>query len=56
MRYRRVAVRRTQAQADLELKAKKAVADMTRDELQALAKERGIDARQSSDALRGALA
>ena len=56
MRYRRVAVRRTQRDVELELRSKKAVADMTREELQAEAKKRDIDARQSSDALRKALA
>lgn len=50
-RYRK-ALRRTQAQADAERRTNKAIDTLTRAQLQELAKEQGIDARQSSDALR----
>lgn len=51
MPYRR-ALRRTQAEVDAARKANKAVESLSRSELQELAKDQGIDARQSSDALR----
>jgi hypothetical protein len=50
-----MAIRRTQREIDAKKAASKAVADMTREELQAEAKARGIKANQSTDALRDAL-
>jgi len=51
----RMAIRRTQKQVDAERKAQVDVATADRAQLQALAKERGIRANQSTEALREAL-
>lgn len=51
MAYRR-ALRRTQKQVDAERKSKVDIATAERAELQALAKERGIKANQSTETLR----
>ena len=52
----RMAIRRTQKQVDAAKKAKVDVATADRATLQAMAKERGIKANQSTEALRDALA
>jgi len=52
----RYAIRRTQKQVEQARKASKSVDKLDRSALQALAKERGLDARQSTEALRKALA
>lgn len=49
---RRTAVRKTQAQVQAAKAAQVDVETAERSALQELAKERGIDARQSTDALR----
>ena len=49
MRY---AIRRTQKQVDAARKGSKQVDTLDRSQLQALAKERGIKANQSTEALR----
>ncbi len=49
MRY---AIRRTQKQVEQERKQKSSVTKLDRSQLQALAKERGIKANQSTEALR----
>jgi len=51
----RMAIRRTQKQVDAERKAQVDVETAERSELQKLAKERGIRANQSTEALREAL-
>ena len=51
----RMAIRRTQKQVDAEKRSQVDVATADRAALQALAKERGIRANQSTEALREAL-
>jgi len=50
------AIRRTQKQVAAERKSSKTVEKLSYRELQALATKRGINARQSTEALRKALA
>lgn len=55
MARNRLIIRHTQKEIDARKVELRSVSDMTREELQAAAKAKGIDARQSSDALREAL-